>query len=419
MKRSSGFWAALVACALAATVFTAVSLGGASGTSGAAGPQAASGEVTLAGWASSPVETSLLKQVIRGFQKTFPQVKVNYAPISGDYPAAMLAKFAARTPPDVFYVDSNVAPDWIKQGVLEPLDTYISKSKFSTKPFFPSLLNGFKGPDGHIYGLPKDWSPLAMETNDRLLKAAGVTKAPTTQAELSAAAKKLKGKVPGGRPICLSPSWDRLLAFVYQNGGSFLNATKTKATINSPQTTAAVAWYVGLIQSGLAGIPAQLGVGWCGEALGKEKAAIVFEGNWVVPFMATDFPSAKFTINPMIRGKQAGNLAFTVSYSMARDSKNKDAAWQLIRYLTGRPGMKTWTSKGLALPSRSDVPPIAGRQPFLSAAASAHPWQFAPTFTKVIDIANNELSSVIEGKEDIAKMLQKIQAAANDALKNK
>ena len=27
--------------------------------------------------------------------------------------------------------------------------------------------------------------------------------------------------------------------------------------------------------------PEQLGVGWCGEALGKEKAAIIFEGNWV------------------------------------------------------------------------------------------------------------------------------------------
>src|SRR5512132_2146619 len=80
---------------------------------------AASGTVTLSGWASSPTETALLRQVLRGFQKTFPQIKVDYAPISGDYPAAMLAKFAARTPPDVFYVDSNVMPDWIKQGVLQ------------------------------------------------------------------------------------------------------------------------------------------------------------------------------------------------------------------------------------------------------------------------------------------------------------
>ena len=82
-----------------------------------------------------------------------------------------------------------------------------------------------------------------------------------------------------------------MLAFVYQNGGSFLNAAKTKSTVNTPAVAQAANFYVGLIKQGLAGTPAQLGVGWCGEALGKEKAAIAFEGNWVVPFMAETFPN--------------------------------------------------------------------------------------------------------------------------------
>jgi multiple sugar transport system substrate-binding protein len=376
--------------------------------------KAPSGTVTLSGWASSPTETRLLREVIRGFERTFPNVNVNYAPISGDYPAAMLAKFAARTPADVFYVDSNVAPDWIKQRVLEPLDTYIGKSKLKTAAFYPRLLNGFKGPDGKTYGFPKDWSPLGMETNNRLLSQAGV-KPPRTWAELTAAAQKVK--VSGGRAICLSPSWDRLLAFVYQNGGSFLNPAKTRSTVNTPAVRQAVTFYVGLIRRGLAGTPAQLGVDWCGEALGKEKAAIVFEGNWLIPYMTDTFPDVRYTLSRMTRGKQEGNLAFTVSYSMARDSKNKEAAWQLLRYLVGQPGMKTWTSKGLALPSRSDVKPAAGRAPLIAAAPSARPWQFAPTFTKVIDIANNELTAVIEGKQTVQGMLTKVEQAANDALR--
>jgi hypothetical protein len=33
-----------------------------------------------------------------------------------------------------------------------------------------------------------------------------------------------------------------------------------------------------------------------------------------------------------------GNLAFTVSYSMAKDSKHKALAWTLLTYLTGRAG---------------------------------------------------------------------------------
>lgn len=404
MKHSK-LWPALAGLAAASAVFVAATLGA------AAAPTAASGTVQLAGWASSPTETALLNQVVRGFQRTFPQIKVDYSPISGDYPTAMLSKFAARTPPDVFYVDSSVAPDWIKQGVLQPLDSYIAKSKFSTKPFFSSLLNGFKGSDGHIYGFPKDWSPLAMEVNQKYL--AG-KKAPQTWAQLVAFAKSIT--VPGGKPICIDPDWARALAFVYQNGGSWFNKAG-QPTINTPAVKGAANFYVGLVTSGLAADHQQLGVGWCGEALGKEKAAIAFEGNWVVPFMETTFPSVKYGIYPMVRGKQQGNLAFTVSYSMAKDAKNKDAAWQLIRYLTSKPGMRTWTSKGLALPSRADVKPVANRGAFLQAAPYSHPWQFPAGFSSALTVAQNELTAVFEGKETVDGMLQKMQSAAEAAVK--
>jgi multiple sugar transport system substrate-binding protein len=412
MSRRIGFVAALAAVAVLAATVAASSLGSAKHE------QAASGTVVLSGWGASPDELKLLKAVIRGFEKTFPQIKVDYQPITGDYVPAMLAKFAARKPPDVFYVDSNVFLDWVTQGLLEPLDSYAAKSKFSSKPFYPSLLNGFKY-KGKIYGYPKDWSPLAMEVNTALAAKAGVVPSKIkTWKDLTAAAKKLQPVMgSGAKPICLNSTWDRALAFVYQNGGSFLNASKTKSTINSPAAKAAMDFYVGLIKQGLADIPSKLSVGWCGEALGKQKAAIIFEGNWLFPFMQSTFPDVKFSTQQMLMQKQHGNLAFTVSYSMAKDAQNKDAAWQLIRYLTGRPGMKTWTSKGLALPSRADVKPVSGRVPFLQDAANAHPWQFAPQFSSVIDTANNELSAVIEGKESTSDMLAKIQSTADSTLK--
>src|SRR5215211_5988446 len=411
MGKRSGFLIALVALVVLAATVAGSSLGSAKK------PQAASGTVVLSGWGASPDELKLLKAVIRGFEKTYPKIDVDYQPITGDYPATMLAKFSARKPPDVFYVNSDTFLDWARQGLLEPLDSYAQKTKFSSKPFYSSLLNGFKY-KGKIYGYPKDWSPLAMWVNTSLASKAGVAPAKIkTWKDLTAAANKLKPVMgSGAKPICLSANWDRLLAFVYQNKGSFLNASKTKATINSPAAKAAADYYVGLIKQGLADIPPKLGVDWCGAALGKEKAAIVFEGNWLFPSMADTYPDVKFTTQQMIMNKQHGNLAFTVSYSMAKDAQNKDAAWQLIRYLVGKAGMKTWTSKGLALPSRNDVKPVAGRQPFLADAANAHPWQFAPQFSKVMDTANNELTAVIEGKESTSEMLKKVEDAANDAL---
>src|SRR6185312_17199179 len=123
----------------------------------AAGP---SGNVVLAGWASSGTEFDFLNNVVQDFQKKYPNIHVTYQPINGNYPQTMLARFASHTPPDVFYVDSSVAPDWMAQGVLQPLNSYFTKYKFSTSKFYPRLLKGFTY-KGQVYGLPKDWSPLA------------------------------------------------------------------------------------------------------------------------------------------------------------------------------------------------------------------------------------------------------------------
>jgi multiple sugar transport system substrate-binding protein len=372
--------------------------------------------VTLTGWASSPAETAALRTTIKGFERANPSYAVNYAPINGDYPAAMLAKFAARRPPDVFYVDSNVAPDWMSQGVLEPLDSWIKKTHYNIKPFFPRLVQAFRY-KGHVYGLPKDWSPLAMETNNAMMAKAGV-KPPKTWGQLVTVAKKLKAAnaVPGGQPVCIDPDWARMLAFIYQNKGSFLNPSKTRATLLTPAVRQAVNFYVGLQNQGLSGTHDKLGVGWCGEALGKEKAAIIFEGNWVVGYMHDTFPSIGYKISPMPRGKVNGNLGFTVSYSIGKNTKNKAAAFKLLSYLTGPKGMRLWTAQGIALPSRKDVKIPAGRSAFIRQAGYAHAWQFAPGFSKVIDTANNELQAVFAGKESVEAMLAKVQSAANSAL---
>jgi multiple sugar transport system substrate-binding protein len=365
---------------------------------------AVSGTVTLSGWSSGADEDNLLQQVVNTFMKTHPSIKVNYSVINGSYTDAMTARFAAHNPPDVFYVDSSLATTWAAQGVLAPLDSYVKSSKYNTKAFYPSLLNAFKV-GGKTYGFPKDWSPLAMEINTTMMSQAGIKKAPKTWAELQADAQTMvtKGVISGGKPICLGADWARLLPFVFQNKGSLAN-------IQSPAATAAVNFYVGLVNKGLAATPDKLGSGWCGEALGKEKAAFAFEGNWLLPFMKSTYPSVHYGIFPMLKQKTGGNLAFTVSYSLAKDSANKPAAWALLSWLAGPVGQKIWVSKGLALPSRSDVKAIGGRGAFLGQAPYAHGWGFN-NFSNTYTIMNNDLTAVLTGGKTVTQMLADVAAA--------
>jgi multiple sugar transport system substrate-binding protein len=375
---------------------------------------AATTTLTLTGWASSPAETAALRAVIAAFERQNRTIKVQYAPISGDYDAAMLSRFAAKRPPDVFYVESLDFHDYLP--ALEPLGKYIRASGYSTKPFYPRLLNAFRS-KGQLYGFPKDWSSLGLIANRTMTRAAGITRAPTNWNQLTATLQRLRTRnaVPGGAPACLSLDWARILAFMIQNKGHFI--TNGRATVNSSANTATLSRYLGWIQSGLARTPGQLGVGWCGEALGKEKAAIVIEGNWIIGYMNDDFPNVDFTVWPMVKNRQQGNLGFTVAYAIGKASKNKQQAWRLLRFLVGRQGMGIWTRGGIALPSRTDVRVPAGRANLAKAAPFSRPWQFGSGFQKVIDAAGSELTAAFEGKQSIDVMLRKIHALVAEALR--
>ena len=360
-------------------------------------------QVTLAGWSSGPDEDKLLTQVVDKFNQTHPTIHAALSFINTDYTGTMESRFAHHDPPDVFYVDSSVAPAWEAQGLIEPLNAYIDKSRYDTTKFFPSVLQAFMVGD-QVYGFPKDWTPLAMEINTAMLKKVHTIQ-PRNWTELESVAQKMEtdGIVPHGKPICISADWARMLPFVFQNQGSLAN-------VQSPAVKQAIDWYVGLFTKGLAATPKELGDTWCGEALGQQKAAIIFQGNWLLPFMSTTYPHVNYTIYPMIRQITGGNLAFTVSYSMAKDAKNKDAAWTLLSWLTSKEGQALWTSKGLALPTRTDVPVTGPRANFMVAALYSRVWAF-PNFTKTYTVMNDDLNAVIAGSKSVEQMLADVASS--------
>lgn len=401
---------------LAAGLLLAVACGG--GAGGGANtsfdPAKASGTVVLSGWQASPEEGAALTQAIAGFEAKYPHIKVDYQPVQGDYPTVMVAKFSAHQAPDLFYVDSSVAPDWIKQGVLEPLDGYARDQHFDTGKFYPGYLNAFKGPDGQTYGFPKDGNTLALAYNGAMLTGAGV-QPPTTWDEMVAAGQRLKA-AGVQTPYCLADDLARVGAFIYQNGGGIVDPKSRKDLIDSPATREAVSWYLGLFKQGLAKSDKDLGVQWCGQALGEQKAAMVFEGGWLDSFMKGSYPAVKYTWAPMPKGKEQATLGFTASYSIGKEAAHKQNAWVLLSYLTGPEGMKLWTQGGVANPSRTDLPAAPGKDVLVQGAKYAHPWSFTPGFSKAVDAFNNALTAAEQGSGSADTVTGKTKAALDQQL---
>jgi multiple sugar transport system substrate-binding protein len=374
------------------------------------------GTAILSGWQSSPSEGNALTKTLLGFQASHPEVKVDYQPVAGDYPTVMATKFASGDVPDVFYVNADYAQQWITEGYLAPLDDYVAKDPgFGADQFFEGYESVFKGTDGKTYGFAKDGNTIGMAYNTAM-----VTTPPKTLDELVTAAKDLKGKNDLKAPICLNPGLDRGLAFLYAQGGSLLSDDGKSSAITSDKSKAAVQWYMDLFKDGLGMTASDMGAGWCGEALGKKSAAIIFEGGWLDPFMTDTFPDVKYAWEQVPTGSSGSpvTISFTVSYSIGSQSKNKDQGWALLSYLAGKDGMTTWTEGGVALPSRKDVPTPKGKDVLAAGSAFAKPGSgFMPGWPDVQKAFQDAFTAQIQGKTfDSGPVISATDAAISKAL---
>ena len=105
---------------------------------------------------------------------------------------------------------------------------------FDTSAFFPGYLDAFRGPDGGIYGFPKDGNTLGMAYNtDHARGRRHPRRRPTGRSSRPRPTALTTGDQ---KAFCLNHCLDRALAFIYQNGGSLFNEDKTQNTFDSPET---------------------------------------------------------------------------------------------------------------------------------------------------------------------------------------
>ena len=145
--------------------------------------------IKFSGWGASSLEQKLLKQLLKDFEIEHPNIRVKYEVINDQYMDVIKTRLVGEAAPDVFYLDALEAPFLMSQNVLESLDSYI-KPEFDLNDFEQTLLESFKY-ENQIYGLPKDYSTLALFYNKKTLSKKGFTNPPDTWKELRNFSQKL------------------------------------------------------------------------------------------------------------------------------------------------------------------------------------------------------------------------------------
>ncbi len=382
--------------------------------------------ITLSGW-SNLLEKQLLQQVVEQFEALNPTIKVRYDAIADEYMDVLKTRLIGETAADVFYLDALEAPGLISPGVLEPLNDYI-KADFDLQDFTPNLLNAFMR-DGVIYGLPKDFSTLALFYNKKAFAAAGLTQPPVTWEELRSYAKKLTvdndrdGKIEQ-YGFGISPELARQVFVIKAFGGKLVDADNNAAFASKESLKGLQLVVDQYLKDKSAAQPTDVGTTSGGEIFGQGKAAMVIEGPWIISYLKDTFPSLEYSVAevPTMASKK-GTMAYTVAYVMNKKSLHKLAAWKLIAYLTGKDGMTTWTKTGLALPTRRSVINQLNYDkntlyaPLITGANYATIWQAGEYLPLIVNNFNNQFVSAIIGEQPLEKAMQKAQATANKEIK--
>lgn len=381
----------------------------------------------MSGWGSSPTEQRLLESVLRDFEASHPHIRVRFETIADQYMDVLKTRMIGDAAPDVFYLDALEAPFLMSQGVLEPLDAYVT-DEFDTVDFEESLLLPFQY-QNQTFGFPKDYSTLALFYNKPLFAAAGLSRPPQTWDELRAFSQQLTTDANGDGRIDrygfgLIPELPRQLFMITAFGAAAVDQ-KGYATFATDEALQGLQQSVDQYRRDrTAALKTDVGTNSGSEMFGQGKVAMVLEGNWAIPYLEETFPDLDFATAevPKLNDTPA-TMVYTVAYVMSQQSPHKAEAWELISYLTGKEGMERWTSTGFALPTRKSVAEKLGydrdplRSPLVAGVSYATPWQVGPYPSIIMNNFDNQFISAVLGEQPLEQAMANAQTAANNQIK--
>lgn len=348
-------------------------------------PTQISGEVTWWDTVRPDSEGPTFQKLIKEFEAKYPKIKVKYVNVPSDQAQNQFqtAAQAGTGAPDVIRSEVAWTSQFAELGYLQPLDG--TRAIDNESDYLPGPLSSTKY-NGKTWAVPQVTDTLALLYNKRLLKEAGHDQPPKTVADLKQVALDVKAKT-GVNGLALNVDGYFLLPFIYGEGGDLLDLANKKVTVNSPQNVKAMSDLSDLITSGAAPKPAlQDSYANAMTALKDGKAAMIYNGPWALSevYQGKEFKDKdNLGIAPVPAGSaKAGAPTGGWNLAVYAGSKNIEASYEFLRFMSSSASLATVSSELGLLPARSssfDDPAVKANQdvsifkPIMETAV-ARPW---------------------------------------------
>lgn len=313
----------------------------------------ADGEITINVALAANPQMKTAESLISDFEDKNPGIKVTFTTLPENELRPAVTKDVATKAGqfDVAMIGSYEVPIWADRGWIVPLDDYAEEDADWNEADLLEPIKNIVSKDDVLYASPFYGSSSFLFYRKDLAEKAGVTISETpTWEEVQAAAAAMEDEAAGISGLCLRglPGWGQNLAAVTTVintfGGSWFNED-WEPQLTSPETKEAVQFYVDSLRD--YGQPDAAKDGWegCLQQFSQGKTAIwyddtVFAGSALDQATPEVEPNIAFAMAPTGPADLASGWLWSWGLGITESSKNKDAAWKFISWVTSEDYIK-------------------------------------------------------------------------------
>ncbi|MGI6543692.1 MAG: ABC transporter substrate-binding protein [Limnochordia bacterium] len=375
-------------------------------------------------------EQASYTKLIEEFEALHPDIDVEINWIPGGTAMVLmerlLVQVAAGVAPDVFWTHNYLSYDLLSLGLVRPLDPLMADDPdFQITEYYPNALNDYLF-DGLLYGLPRETSSTALYYSIDNFNNAGLS-APTgnwTWDTLLDAAKKLTDTQARRWGLSAPTGHGTAVIMAWQNGGRYFDDTLTQPQFDAPENVQAFQWIADLMHTW--GVSPKMGELNKTTGFNAGQIAMVYDIRGATTHYRT--ANVDWDVAPLPRGKQQANRTASSGHAICAETKHPEAAWQLVKWLSGATAQREFAASGLSVPSLRSVatsslflnPDIKPKSDmvFLDALQYARSDQVTRDYFTVVSTIESVLGGLWRGELPAATVVQDLNRAVSAILAN-
>lgn len=292
--------------------------------------------IRFASWDTAD-DVDAQQKLVDKFNEEHPDIQVVLEAYGSDFDTKISASMGSGDAPDVMYMWNYPA---YHEG-LEPLDSYIEKEGEDYKKNFYSTLWNYNSYDGQIYGLPVGFTTHCVYYNKDLFEKAGVEvpKGDWTWDDLKEKAKEIYEKTGvKGFSFSMKPDPYDYEMYLWSNGTAYCDKDgKMEGYVDSDKALETYKMFQDMEKDGYAVATEKSG----GDEFQAGQTGMFVYGAWAVKKYTEEGMNFGLAKLPSFGTEKSASILSSSGVAIAKSSKNKEAAWEFVKFWTSEESNKT------------------------------------------------------------------------------